>query len=48
VAQYLRRCNLQHHRIVDLLPDREPATLDAWLVAHPEIAIVARDRGYRA
>jgi transposase len=38
-------CDLQRHRIVDLLPDREPATLDAWLVAHPEIAIVARDRG---
>jgi transposase len=38
-------CDLQRHRIVDLLPDREPATLDAWLAAHPEIAIVARDRG---
>ncbi len=38
-------CDLEHHRIVDLLPDREPTTLDAWLAAHPEIAIVARDRG---
>ncbi len=38
-------CDLQRHRIVDLLPDREPATLDAWLAAHPEIAIAARDRG---
>jgi transposase len=38
-------CDLQRHRIVDLLPDREPATLDAWFAAHPEIAIVARDRG---
>jgi transposase len=38
-------CDLQRHRIVDLLPDREPATLDAWLAAHPGIAIVARDRG---
>ncbi len=38
-------CDLQRHRVVDLLPDREPATLDAWLAAHPEIAIVARDRG---
>jgi transposase len=38
-------CDLQRHRIVDLLPDREPATLDAWLADHPEIAIVARDRG---
>jgi transposase len=38
-------CDLERHRIVDLLPDREPATLDAWLAAHPEIALVARDRG---
>ena len=38
-------CDLQRRRIVDLLPDREPATLEAWLAAHPEIAIVARDRG---
>jgi transposase len=38
-------CDLQRHRIIDLLPDREPATLDAWLAAHPGIAIVARDRG---
>jgi transposase len=37
--------DLQRHRIVDLLPDREPATLDAWLAARPGIAIVARDRG---
>lgn len=38
-------CDLQRRRIVDLLPDREPATLEVWLAAHPEIAIVARDRG---
>jgi transposase len=28
-------CDLQRHRIVDLLPDREPAALDAWFAAHP-------------
>lgn len=28
-----------------MLPDREPATAQAWLAAHPTIAIVARDRG---
>jgi transposase len=38
-------CDLQRRRIIDLLPDRAPATLDAWLAAHPKIAIVARDRG---
>ena len=31
--------------MVTLLPDREPATAQAWLSAHPTIAIVARDRG---
>src|SRR3974390_358280 len=38
-------CNLERRRIVTLLPDREPATAQAWLAAHPAIAIVARDRG---
>jgi hypothetical protein len=28
-----------------LLPDREPATAQAWLAAHPTISVVARDRG---
>jgi len=30
---------------VALLPDREIATIEAWLAAHPEIEIVSRDRG---
>jgi transposase len=30
---------------VTLLPDREPATAQAWLAAHPTISVVARDRG---
>jgi transposase len=38
-------CNLERRRVVTLLPDREPATAQAWLSAHPTIAIVARDRG---
>src|ERR1700727_10406 len=38
-------CNLEKRRIVTLLPDRDPATAQAWLAAHPTIAIVARDRG---
>jgi transposase len=38
-------CNLERRQIVTLLPDREPATAQAWLAAHPTIAIVARDRG---
>ena len=29
---------------MDLLPDREPATVEAWLARHPGVEIVARDR----
>jgi transposase len=38
-------CDLERRRIVALLPDREPATAEAWLALHPGIAVVARDRG---
>jgi transposase len=38
-------CNLERRRVVTLLPDREPATAQAWLAAHPTISVVARDRG---
>lgn len=38
-------CDLERRRPISLLPDREPATAQAWLAAQPQIAIVARDRG---
>jgi transposase len=38
-------CDLERRRPIRLLPDREPATAQAWLAAQPQIAIVARDRG---
>jgi transposase len=38
-------CDLERRRVVDLLPDREPATVEAWLAHHPEICVIARDRG---
>jgi hypothetical protein len=38
-------CDLERHRIVDLLADREAATVAAWLARHPSIQIIARDRG---
>src|SRR4051794_2292159 len=38
-------CDLERRRIVTLLPDRETATVRAWLSKHPAINIVSRDRG---
>ena len=38
-------CDLERRRIVTLLPDRETATVQAWLSEHPGIKIVSRDRG---
>ena len=38
-------CDLERRRIVTLLPDREIATVEAWLANHPEIKILSRDRG---
>ena len=36
--------NLETNEVVDLLPDREAATLATWLRNHPGVEIVARDR----
>lgn len=38
-------CDLERHRIIDVLPDREAATVEAWLSARPSIRVVSRDRG---
>ena len=38
-------CDLERRRIIDLLPDRHPATVEAWLAHHPGINVVARDQG---
>ncbi len=38
-------CDLERRRIVKLLPDREIATVAAWLSRHPTIRVVSRDRG---
>lgn len=38
-------CDLERRRPVVLLPDREPATPEAWLRHQPAVHTVARDRG---
>ena len=38
-------CDLERRKTIALLPDREPATAQAWLSDQPQIGIVARDRG---
>ncbi len=36
--------NLETSEVIDLLPDRDAATVKAWLEAHPGIELVSRDR----
>jgi len=36
--------DLERHRVLDLLPDRQAQTLATWLKEHPEVEILCRDR----
>lgn len=37
--------DLEKHCPIELLPDRKEETLTAWLLTHPEIEVISRDRG---
>jgi len=37
--------DLDHHQVIDLLPDRQAETATIWIQTHPEITHVSRDRG---
>ncbi len=37
--------DLERHKVVDLLPDREVESVVDWLEAHPDIEVIVRDRG---
>jgi len=37
--------DLERHRVVDLLREREVESVVAWLKAHPGVEIISRDRG---
>lgn len=36
--------DLERHAVIDLLPDRDAASVAGWLRKHPSIEVVARDR----
>lgn len=36
--------DLESHRVVDLLPDRQMETSAAWMYQHPDLFVVSRDR----
>ena len=38
--------DLERHRVVDLLLDREAASLEHWLQAHPGVEVISRDRSH--
>ena len=37
-------CDLERHRVIDLLPGRSAEPLRNWLATHPSVTVVSRDR----
>ncbi len=37
-------CDLERHRRLDVLPDRDAASVAAWLKRYPSIEVISRDR----
>jgi transposase len=37
-------CNLEHHQVIELLPERSAPSVAQWLQAHPSVEVVCRDR----
>ncbi len=37
--------DLERRKIIEILPDRESATVEKWLKEHPDVKVVSRDRG---
>ncbi|WP_339682485.1 transposase [Gimesia maris] len=38
-------CDLEKPQVIDLLPDRTSDSLTDWLVSHPDVEVISRDRG---